>query len=198
MGTKGCHQTHRPRKRTPMKKVNLLLSLLFVFLAHGCGYTTHAYVAQTGYKTIYVKPFLNKVNTTSEYSEGSRFQTYFPLLENTITNAVVNRFIFDGNLKVVKEMDSDLVLKGELTSYSRDTLRNVPGTDTPEEYRVTIFVNLTLSNNKTKNVVWEKDGFAGDTTYFTTGNLVKSEPQALQDATDDLARRIVEATVEAW
>ena len=182
-----------------MKKRDLFFSFLVVFLVSGCGYTTHAYVKQTGYKKIYIKPFLNKVNTTSEYSEGKRFQTYFPLLENTITHAVVDRFIFDGNLKVVKEEEADLVLKGELVSYRRETIRTVPGNgEIPEQYRITLYVNLTLLDNKTKKVVWEKSSFAGDNTYFVTGTLVVSESQALQDATKDLARRIVDSTVEAW
>ena len=182
-----------------MKKSSLFAFLFFVFLTGGCGYTTRAYVTQTGYKTIYIKPFLNKVNTTSEYSEGKRFQTYFPLLENTITHAVADRFIFDGNLKVVEEEKADLVLTGELTSYNRETLRTVPGNgEIPEQYRITLFVNLTLLDNKTKKVVWQKSGFAGDNTYFVTGTLVVSESQALQDATKDLARRIVDSTVEAW
>jgi hypothetical protein len=181
-----------------MKKSSLFFSLLFVFLAGGCGYTTRSYVTQTGYKTIYIKPFINKVNTTSEYSEGRNFKTYIPLLENTVSHAVADRFIFDGNLKVVQEGEADLVLKGELASYSRDTLRTIPGTDTPSEYRVTLFVNLILLDNKTKKVIWERKGFAGDNTYFTTGTTVQSESQAVHDATNDLARRIVDLTVEAW
>lgn len=172
-------------------------ALLLLALISGCGYTTHAYVAQTGRKTIYVQAFVNKVNTTSEYSEGSRFKTYFPLLENKITNAVIDRYIFDGNLKIAKEQDADLILKGELVNYRRDSLRDTSSNE-PEEYRITLFVNLTMIDAKTHKVLWEKTEFAGDTSYFTTGKFVKSESQAVDDASRDLARRIVELTVEAW
>ncbi|MBI5873128.1 MAG: LptE family protein [Candidatus Omnitrophica bacterium] len=180
-----------------MKKFRFLgLAVVLAFLA-GCGYTTHAFVSKTGYKTIYIGPFVNKVDTTSEFSEGRKFKTYFPLLENKITNAVVDRFIFDGNLKIAKEGDADLILKGELVNYSRQTLRNSTA-DTPEEYRVTIFVNISLVDAKTGKTKWEYKDFAGDASYFTTGQFVKSEEQAVADATRDLARRIVETTVEAW
>jgi len=179
------------------KLINLSLFLCLLFCFHGCGYTTHAYLNQTGYKTIYISPFANKVDTTSEFSEGRRFKTYFPLLENTVTNAVVDRYTFDGNLRIAREDDADLVLKGTLVNYRRDSLRD-SSSDTPEEYRVTIFVNITLTDNKTKKVLWEKNDFAGDSSYFTTGQFTKSESQAIQDATKDLARRIVETTVEAW
>ena len=175
----------------------ILLVLSFPVFLTGCGYTTHAYVTQTGYKSIYVTPFLNKVDTTTEFSEGNRFMTYFPLLENTITNTVVDKYKFDGTLRISKEEDADLVLKGELINYRRDTMRNTTS-DTPAEYRITLFMHLVLIDNKTKKILWEKNGFAGDSSYFTTGNFVKTESQALQDAAADLARRIVEATVEAW
>ncbi len=176
---------------------HLRIFLFLLIFVSGCGYTTHAYLQQTGYRTIYVKPFINKVDTTSEFSEGRRFQTYFPLLENTITNAVVDRYITDGNLKTAKEEDADLVLKGELVNYRRESVRDTSN-DTPAEFRITLFVNIVLLDNKKGKVIWEKNGFAGDSSYFTTGQFTKTESQALQDATKDLARRIVETTVEAW
>jgi hypothetical protein len=168
-----------------------------LMLFSGCGYSTHVLVANTGFRTIYIQPFVNRVDTTSENSEGRRFQTYFPLLENTITNAVVDRFIFDGNLKIAKKEGADLVLKGDLINYRRESLRNSTS-DTPEEYRVTLFVNISLAETKSGKVLWEHNNFAGETSYFTTGSFTKSEAQAITEATQDLARRIVETTVEAW
>jgi hypothetical protein len=183
-------------KEAAVKKT-ILLSLVLFLGAAGCGYTTHAYVSKTGYKRIYIAPFANKVDTTSEFSEGRKFKTYYPLLENKITNAVVDRYIFDGSLKVSKEEEADLILRGMLVNYRRDSLRNSTA-DTPEEYRITIIVNITLVEVSTKKVIWEKPGFSGESTYFTTGQFTKSESQALEDACKDLARRIVELTVEAW
>lgn len=173
------------------------LSFAAACLLAGCGYTTRAFVAQTGFHSIAVPAFANKVDTTSEESEGRRFKTYYPLLENRVTNAVVDRFIFDGSLKVVPEADADIVLKGEVVNYRRESLRNATD-DTPQEYRLTIFVNLVLTDAKTGRVIWEKKDFAGDTSYYTTGQFTKSEAEAVQAAVDDLARRIVNTTVEAW
>ena len=178
-----------------MKKFYVAL-MLWVGVA-GCGYTTHAYIAQTGFKTVYVRPFANKVDTTSEFSQGNRFKTYFPLLENNVTNAIVDRFMFDGSLKSAKEAEADLRVEGELTSYRRDTIR-ASTADVPEEYRVTVFVNVKLLDNKTQAVIWEKRELAGEATFFITGPFVKSESQAVSEAVTDLARRIVDTTVEAW
>jgi len=166
-------------------------------LTAGCGYTTRAFVSATGYRTIHVRPFANKVDTTSEESVGSRFKTYFPLLENKVTNAVVDRFIYDGELRVVPEDEADIVLSGDLVHYRRESLRDADD-DTPQEYRISLFVDITLTDAKTDRVLWHKTNFAGDTSYYTTGSYVKSESQALEDAVADLARRIVETTVEIW
>ena len=57
---------------------------------------------------------------------------------------------------------------------------------------------MELTNNKTGVVMWKEKGFAGETTYRTSGSLAKSDDAAVNDAIDDLARRIVERTVEAW
>ncbi len=178
-------------------KNKISLFFVLVFLLNGCGYTTRGYVAQTGYKTIYIKPFVNKVDTTSEYSSGSRFRTYFPLLENKITNAVVDEFMFTSNLRISDENKADLILKGELVNYRKESMRT-SDTDNPEEYRITIFVNLTMTDAKKKEVLWEKNDFSGEASYYTTGQFVKSESEAVQEAAGDLAQRIVEVTVEAW
>ncbi|HAJ57282.1 MAG TPA: hypothetical protein DCL35_05880 [Candidatus Omnitrophica bacterium] len=197
MGPKGRGKDAGYGKECEVKKIRFFYYCAALAFLAGCGYTTHAFVAKTGYKTIYIEPFINKVDTTSEYTEGRRFKTYFPLLENKVTNAIVDRFIFDGNLKISKEADADVVLKGELINYRRDTLRNSTD-DSPEEYRITLFVNISLVETASQKVLWEYKGFAGEASYFTTGQFVKSEEQALADATQDLARRIVETTVEAW
>lgn len=181
-----------------MRHMFLTICIVVLVLAVcGCGYTTRGYITQAGYKTIYVEPFVNKINTTSEYAEGARFRTYFPLLENKITNAVVDRFNFEGSLRTVQREDADLVLSGSLVNYRRETLRTATN-DTPEEYRVTLFVNIKLVENRTGKVLWEKNGFAGDATYFVTDAMATSESHAVQEASIDLARRLVETTVEAW
>lgn len=182
-----------------MKNVRLcavLVVCLVLCVFSGCGYTTRAYIGP--YKTIYIAPFKNNIDIASARSELSNFVNYFPLLENDITSAVVDRFIFDGNLKVVKEEEADVIIRGELTVYNRGALGYAQNNEDVTEYRVTLTSNIEFYNNKTKKTIWRKDGFAGDSTYFTTGAQSLSEREALDNAVTDLARRIVEAVVEAW
>jgi len=176
-------------------KIILILSFL-IFTFHGCGYTTRSY---TGiYKTIYVAPFKNSINIADEKSTYTKYMTYYPLLESTITQAIVNRFIFDGSLKAVKEEAADVILKGELTSYSRDAVRYADNNEDVQEYRITVTINMALYKGSTGELIWQKDGFSGDTSYYISGTRAKSEKDALDSAVKDLARRVVEEFAEAW
>lgn len=176
-----------------MKKTVQRLSMLFILvLLTGCGYTTRSMVYGDK-KSICIEPFKNTIGYTAEQARNN----YFPLLEGKITNAITDRFLFDGNLKIVKKENADLILSGELKNYQRDPLRYFDSGDV-QEYRITITVSLRLWDPKAEKVVWQESGFGGDTTYFTSGELAKSESTALADALEDLARRVVERTVQDW
>ena len=162
----------------------------------GCGYTARSLITNQ-FKTIYIEPFLNKIDITTETASGGRYKVYRPLLESEITRAVNNRFLFDGTLKPVEKESADLVLKGELVEFRRDPLRYTDN-DEVAEYRLNLIVNISLWDMKENKAVWEEHNFTGDTTYFTTGSLAQSEDSAVTSAIDDLARRIVERAVEQW
>ena len=173
--------------------VLFLITLLFV---SGCGYTTHSLLAPE-FKSIYVDNFVNGINVTAEQSNLRMYRGYKPGLEVDVTNAVKNRFVFDGNLKLHPEESANLILKGTLADFKRDALQ-YDANDNVEEYRIKLIVNIQLYNAGTGKIIWKENGFAGETTYRTTGPLAKSENAAMQDALNDLSRRVVERTVEAW
>ena len=174
----------------------VLFACLLMCVMSGCGYTTRVYIGP--YKTMYVAPFKNSINIASAKSEFANYTSYYPLLESTITRKVVERFIFDGNVKVAKEENADAIIKGELVGYNRSALTYAQNNEDVTEYRLTLTINLELYNNKTKKAIWRKDGFSANTTYFTTGAQAISEKTALDNAIVDLARRIVESVTEAW
>ena len=162
----------------------------------GCGYTTRSLIANK-YHTISVAPFVNKIDLTEESAVAGKYRVYRPLLESEITRAVVDKYIFDGNLRPVEEAAADVALKGELLEFRRDPVRYTENDDV-EEYRLNIVVNISLWDKKEDKLIWQESRFTGDTTYFTTGSQAKSEDTAVNDAMKDLARRIVERTVEQW
>jgi hypothetical protein len=176
------------------------LFILTNFLS-GCGYTTRS-MLYGKYKTIYITPFLNKVDITQESYSANKYRIYRPMLETDITKKVINKYLFDGNLRPAKEGQADLVLKGELIEYRKDPLSYTQNSEDVTEYRINIYVKLSLWDTAENKLVWQEDNFNGNYSYFTVdapGNVVKvSEDTAVTNAVEDLARRIVERTVEQW
>lgn len=169
--------------------------LLITFLS-GCGYTTRSLVSDK-FLTIYVAPFVNKINITNEANTANKYRLYRPMIETDITKYVNNRYLFDGNLKPAKEELADLILKGEMVEFRKDPLRYLDNNDV-SEYRINLVVNISLWDRKENKLLWQENNFTGDTTYFATGLQAKPEDIAVNDALNDLARRIVERTVEEW
>jgi len=193
-------------KRNKLRFSLFTLSVLCLFASvifPGCGYTTRS-MLYGKYRTIYITPFLNKVDVTQENYNASKYRIYRPMLETEITKKVINRYLFDGNLKPVKEDQADLVLKGELIEYRKDPLTYTQDSNNVMEYRVNVYVNLSLWDPKENQLLWEEKGFNGNYSFFTSfasanvshGNT--SEDSAVTNAVEDLARRIVERTVEQW
>ncbi|MCX5678336.1 MAG: LPS assembly lipoprotein LptE [Candidatus Omnitrophica bacterium] len=179
-----------------MNKCLMTLSLISLLAVSGCGYTT-ASLLPPEFKTICVENVKNSINVAAEQSELRMYRGYRPGMETDITKAVIDRFLFDGNLKIAPEEKANLVLKSELVDYKRDSLR-YDANDNVEEYRIKLIVNMQLEDALNGKVLWTEKGFAGETTYRLSGSGSKSEAAAINDAIDDLAKRIVERTIEAW
>jgi hypothetical protein len=166
----------------------------------GCGYSFHS-LAYSNKTTIYVKPFENKIdlNITREYSDKNPYSLYRPGMETDITDAIISRFLLDGYLKVVSSGEqADLVLSGELIAYDKQPLRFNEATQDVEEYRANIIVNMKLTDMTDSKVVWNEKGFVGYTEFALVGPRAVSEDSAINKAVEDLARRVVERTVEDW
>lgn len=178
------------------------IGFLLAGILAGCGYTTRS-MLYGNYNTIYVAPFLNKVDITDETFSANKYRIYRPMLETEITKKVINRYLFDGNLRPVKEKEADLVLKGELVEYRKDPLSYTQDTENVTEYRINVYVNLSLWDTKENKLLWQESNFNGNYSYFTAENpnsasIKVPEATAVNNAIDDLARRIVERTVEQW
>lgn len=182
-------------------RVQILLTAVCCLLSVviGCGYSFRS-AYRGAEKTIWIEPFTNKVDILSENatSLSQRFRTYHPLMENDLRIAVINRFMYDGGLRIGSKENTDLILKGELVDYQRNALRYENNQEDVAEYRISLIMHLTLSKKGEEKPVWEEQNFVGDATYFISGAQSKTEKAALDLAIADLARRIVERTVENW
>ena len=171
------------------------LVLWCTMLLSGCGYTAKT-VLPDNVKTIHIATFKNNIDITKEVSAKDKYEVYRPDLEVDMRDAIVNRIFLDGNLKVSDADSADAVLEGEILQYRKDPLRYQ--NEVVQEYRISLVCDIKLINKKDSKVLLEEQNITGDTTYFTTGVLQKTETSAINDAMSDLARRIVNKIVENW
>ncbi|MBI2495374.1 MAG: hypothetical protein HYY90_04375 [Candidatus Omnitrophica bacterium] len=173
-----------------------LLSVVWCLWSAGCGYTTRPGLA-SHLKTIYVKPFANKIDITEFTSGQGQFPIYRHRMEVDLTNAVLARFQFTGLLRPDTAERATTRLEGELLNFRRDALR-YNAAEQVEEWRLSVVVSVRFIDQTANTVLWEEEGLTGDTTYFALGSNTETEAAALDRALTDLARRIVERTVENW
>lgn len=179
-----------------MKGILRLFCIFLLFSIPGCGYTTGS-LLPTHLKTIYVDSFSNKIDVSKESSDKQGYEIYRSGLESDVTSAIIDQFIFDGNLSIATPEDPDLVLSGELVNFTKEPLR-YDKFDNIEEYRVLVSVNIELKDVGTDKPMWRETYFTGESTYRTSGTLAKTETRAVEEAVLDLAKRIVEKTTEGW
>ncbi len=183
-----------------MRKAPVFFYTLYAIghmLFSGCGYTATR-LLPASYRTLYIEPFQNRIPITAEVSERVGFITNVPELEERVTQGVINRFLFDGNLRVTNQPGlADLTLSGQLLDFYRQPIRRLDD-ETVEEYRLNLSASVVLRDNKKGKVLLEEPAFVGDTTYFLTGSSAKNEMAALDDLVTDFSRRVVEWVIEYW
>ena len=181
----------------PAKHVlRLLGGALLAFSLSGCGYSASR-LLPAEYRTIYVEAFDNKIPITQEFDERAGYITNIPQLEEKVTQGVIDRFLFDGNLRVTNKPETaDLVLTGELRDFYRQPLRR-QADSTIEEYRLNLTAAVRLRDREGKTVL-EDPNFVADSTYFLSGALARTETAAVDDLVTDFSRRVVEWVIEYW
>ncbi len=168
------------------------LSALLIFTISGCGYTTGS-LLPAKYRKIAIMPFVNKVNNLEEDNNI----LYIPALESNVRTAIIDRFLFDGNLHIADPDKADLVLSGDLIGVAQDTLRQDVNQNV-QEYQIRIIISMTLTDKATGKILWREPSFTGETTYFLSGSQASTQGAAVDAALTDLATRVVERTVENW
>ncbi|MFH1847464.1 MAG: LptE family protein [Candidatus Omnitrophota bacterium] len=175
--------------------IGMLISC-FLFLPVGCGYTT-ASLLPAELDSIYVEDFKNDINPAGEISDKRATYTYRTGMENDITRAIIDKFIYDKTLDIENKSNAALFMKGALKDFRQSTVSY--NTDSQaEEYRMEIFVDVEVYNQLTGELMWEEKGFLGEITYAITGPNSITESTAVTNTIADLAQRILERTVEVW
>ena len=169
---------------------------LCLLLCAGCGYSASR-LLPAYYQTIYIEAFDNKIPITQELDERAGYITNIPQLEEKVTQGVIDRFLFDGNLRVTNKPETaDLLLTGELRDFYRQPVRRQDD-KTVEEYRLNLTASVWLRDKQGK-LLLEEPNLVADTTYFLSGSRATTETAAVDDLVTDFSRRVVEWVIEYW
>ena len=183
-------------RRTQLALAIMLLLSTYGLLLAGCGYSTRSGLAPH-LRTVYVKPFGNRIDLTRVSTNLQRFPLYRHGMEVDLTNSVLERFQFTGLLRPATQAQADARVEGEIVEFRRDALRSDASSNV-EEWRLSVVANVRFYDQTNNTILWEDPRLIGDTTYFALGSNTELESAALARAMTDLARRVVERTVESW
>lgn len=172
-----------------MSRFSWLFVLTSFCILSGCGYTQQTHLPGD-IKTVAVPTFKNEIPPKDQFA-------YRPGLETELTNAIRDRFIFDGNLKVVEESKADAILKGSVISYEQEALR-FDRLESVNEYRLFLVVKFKLIDRRTKKVLIEEPNFSGRTEFFVSRSPNSTRRTSANSASSDLARSLVDRIVEEW
>ena len=159
------------------------LFFIFLFLCQGCGYTPRAYFLPPHIKHLYIDTFENKTDQ--------------PNVELDLRKELVSTFQNDGNLDITSSEQADAVLDGAIVDYSRQALR-YKDDEAVWEYRLKITVNFEFADLTKNNIIVKENDFAGETTFYLSGSMAKTENVARKEAITDLCRRILNKVITLW
>lgn len=158
----------------------------FILLAIlGVGVVVTGCVYKTEYQLpLHVKKIAIPIFGNDTYEYGA---------ENSLTDAVIESFLTDGRLKIVRLKDADAVLQGTMSSYGEEVL-SYDDFDVAEEYRVYVEADIALKDLTTGEVLWEEKGMRETSTYWDMDTALQpqeTEAEGRARAIDNLAKDIV-------
>ena len=174
-----------------MKQVRLPFKFWILFgialLLNGCGY----HLVGTGsslpshLKTLFIPLF---ANSSSE-----------PEIHRELTSAIINSFITDGRLKIVRKGNSDMVMKGSLFYYDLRAA-SFTSSDFASDYIVKLGVEVEVID-KVNDKLYIKNKFPIKWDYRATSDIVDTESArlaALEEAYKELGNRLVSLLIDQF
>ena len=174
-----------------MKQIRLpfifWILLGFALLLNGCGY----HLVGTGsslpphLKTLSIPLF---TNSSSE-----------PEIRRELTSSIINSFITDGRIKIVRKGNSDMVMKGSLLYYDLSAFA-FSSSDFASDYKVKLGVKVEVID-KVNDKPYIKNKFTTKWDYKATSDIVDTESArlaALEEAYKELGNRLVSLLIDQF
>jgi hypothetical protein len=122
-----------------------------------------------------------------------------PEIHRELTSAIINAFITDGRVKVVRKGQSDMVMKGNLIHYELKTL-SFSANAFAGDYIVVLGVGVEVTD-RVKNEPYLKQNLKTEWNYTATSDIVATESArlvALEEAYRVLGNRLVSLLVNQF
>lgn len=165
----------------------LLLLGLGAGLATGCGYSFSGSSLPSHLKTIAIPVFEN--------------QSLDPTIADDVTRGMIDLFLEDNRLKVVRESRADCVLEGKVADYER-RVYSYTSAQEPQEYIVVIKLAVVLKDRVKNQDLWSKNDLQATATYAAVAGAqvgqADSEMQARELAIKQLGQDILAKSLEQW
>ncbi|MFT5207718.1 MAG: hypothetical protein ACI9CF_001477 [Candidatus Omnitrophota bacterium] len=181
--------------RTPHPTLMTIAITLSLGLS-ACGYTNRTALPEY-VQTVHVRSVTNKIDLSESISNDKAFQTYRPGLDVELRNALIERFVFDGHLRIANENNANAIVEMDLLAFDRDPLRYNQD-DSIQEFRINVKAAVRMRDVIKDEILWETPAISGNAEYFTSGRLARTEDQVVAEALEDLSRNIVERILEEW
>jgi len=167
-----------------MKQVRLPFKFWILFgialLLNGCGYHLVPHL-----KTLSIPLF---TNSSSE-----------PEIHRELTSSIINSFITDGRIKIVRKGNSDMVMKGSLLYYDLSAVA-FSSSDFASDYIVKLGVEVEVID-KVNDKSYMKNKFTTKWDYKATSDIVDTESArlaALEEAYKELGNRLVSLLIDQF
>lgn len=160
--------------------------LLLALVSGGCAYGVRTSSLAPHLKTIAIPVF---ENATTEYT-----------LEQDITDAVIQRFVQNNQLKVADERTASAVLRGKVIFY-RNSVFGFSDPTHASEYRVTIGVSVVFKDQVKNRELWSDENLVKTANYYVQdvpGQPAQTEIDGRRAAVQKIADEILARTVEGW
>ena len=157
-----------------------------LFWAVSCSYYSFSGSLPAHIKTVAVPLFGNEEQRVLIYG-----------IEEALTDAVIDDFAKNGNLKVVDRTRADSMVSGQIVE-----IREEPFTYTADEradqWKVRIFVEVAYEDVRKKETRWEEKALEGWGMYEVVTGDPSERQKGIDVAIQMLAEEIVDRTVAGW
>lgn len=175
-----------------MTKYWVLLVLLLGSGA-GCGYTTQG-MLPPDVQRISIPMFKNETFRLSKTK-----YTFKRDVEQMVTDALIQDFLEDGQLRVVDSSQAQWMLEGSITGYETEALRYSRfDLNLLEEIRVVMTVSITLKDIELDKILWHNEEIRREEDFYVAGSILDEEESAVRQASERMAKDIMIQVLERW